>query len=135
MRPADAKQRSGKCEAPSLVATSEGNPEAAIELLTTSLVRATDSSDRRGVAMAVEGLADAHAALGELSFAARLLGAAEILRDEIGGAPPVSQRGCVDRADRIAREGLDRAAYQAERALGVSEAHSVVADFLLRESV
>ena len=72
-----------------LIATSDGEPTAAIELLTTSLVRAVESSDRRGVAMAVEGLADAHAALGEASVAARMLGAADALRDEIGGAPPI----------------------------------------------
>ena len=84
-----------------LIATSDGEPTAAIELLTASLVRASESSDRRGVAMAVEGLADAHAALGEASIAARMLGAADALRDEIGGAPPIvaarlrgSRRAC-----------------------------------------
>jgi len=118
-----------------LIATTDGDPAAAIELLTTSLVRASESSDRRGVAMAAEGLADAHAALGEVSIAARILGAADALRNEIGGAPPVLQRGCVDRAERVARASLDQAAYEAEHARGMAEAHSVLAGLLSRELV
>ncbi len=62
--------------------------QTAIDLLTASVVRAAASSDPRGVAMAVEGLADAHACLGEALIAARILGTADALRDEIGGAPP-----------------------------------------------
>ena len=77
--------------------------QTAIELLTASLVRAAAGSDRRGVAMAVEGLADAHACLGEALIAARILGAADALRDEIGGAPPIMQRGCLDGAERVGR--------------------------------
>ena len=45
-----------------LVATREGDPETAIELLTASLERAVGSADRRGVAMAEEGLVAARAA-------------------------------------------------------------------------
>ena len=110
-----------------LIATTAGEPTAAIELLTASLVRASESSDRRGVAMAVEGLADAHACLGEALIAARILGAADALRDDIGGAPPILQRGCVDRAERVARAALDRAVYEAEHARGRVEVHRVVA--------
>jgi tetratricopeptide (TPR) repeat protein len=118
-----------------LIATSDGQPEAAIELLTASLVRASASSDRRGVAMAVEGLADAHAALGDALIAARMLGAANALRDEVGGAPPLLQRGCVDRAERVARSELDHAVYEAEHSRGRAEAHSVVAGLLSCDSV
>ena len=63
-------------------------------------------------------------ALGEASIAARMLGAADALRDEIGGAPPIVQRGCVDRAERVARAKLDPAAYEAEHARGRADAHS-----------
>jgi hypothetical protein len=118
-----------------LIATTDGEPTTAIELLTASLVRAAASSDRRGVAMAVEGLADAHACLGETLIAARILGAADALRDEIGGAPPILQRGCVDRAESVARSNLEGVVYEAEHARGRTEAHTVVAGLVSGESV
>jgi tetratricopeptide (TPR) repeat protein len=110
-----------------LIATTDGDPATAIELLTASVVRAVDSSDRRGVAMAVEGLADAYATLDEALLAARILGAADALRDEIGGAPPTSQRGCVDHAERVARSHLDAEIYEKEYARGHADPHGVVA--------
>jgi predicted ATPase/DNA-binding SARP family transcriptional activator len=109
-----------------LIATTDGDPATAIELLTASLVRAVGSSDRRGVAMAVEGLADAHAMRDEALFTARILGAADALREEVGGAPPISQRGCVDRAESVARSQLDADLYDAEHARGYANAHSIV---------
>jgi hypothetical protein len=118
-----------------LIATTGGEPTTAIELLTASLVRAAASSDRRGVAMAVEGLADARACLGEALMAARILGAADALRDEIGGAPQISQRGCVDRAERVARSNLEGVVYDAEYQRGRAEAHSIVAGLVSGQSV
>ena len=118
-----------------LIATRDGQPTAAIELLTASLVRASESSDRRGVAMAVEGLAEAHAALGHASTAARMLRAADALRDEIGGAPPISQRGSVERAEAVARSELDPAMYEAEHSRGWADARSLVASLLSSEPV
>jgi predicted ATPase/DNA-binding SARP family transcriptional activator len=109
-----------------LIATTDGDPAEAIELLTASLVRAVDSSDRRGVAMAVEGLAHAHAMLDEALLAARILGAADALRDEIGGAPPMSQRGCVDRAESVTRSQLDADTYETEHARGYAAAYNIV---------
>ncbi|MCU1397166.1 MAG: ATPase [Acidimicrobiales bacterium] len=117
-----------------LTATTRGDPTEAIELLTVSLVRATESLDRRGVAMAVEGLADAHASRGETMIAARILGAADALRDEIGGAPPSVQRGGADRAERLARSELDPGVYEAEHARGRLEAHDIVESLRSRES-
>jgi predicted ATPase/DNA-binding SARP family transcriptional activator len=109
-----------------LIATTDGDPATAIELLTTSLFRALDSSDRRGVAMAVEGLAHAYAILDEALLAARILGAADALREEIGGPPPVLQRGCVDRAESVARSQLGADVYDAEHARGYAAAHTIV---------
>jgi predicted ATPase/DNA-binding SARP family transcriptional activator len=109
-----------------LIATTDGDPATAIELLTTSLVRAVDSSDRRGAAMAVEGLAHAHAMLDEALLAARILGAADALREEIGGAPPTSQRGCVDRAESVARSQLEAGLYDTEHASGYADANTIV---------
>jgi predicted ATPase/DNA-binding SARP family transcriptional activator len=110
-----------------LIATAEGDPSAAIDLQTKSLVRATASADRRGVAFAVEGLADAHAARGEATTAAALLGAADALRDSIGGSPPVSQRGGVDRAEQRVRSLLDEQVYAAECERGRADAVAIVA--------
>ncbi len=118
-----------------LIASTDGDPATAIELLTASLVRAVDSSDRRGVAMAVEGLADAHALRGEALLAARILGAADALREEIGGAPPTSQRGCVDRAESVARSQLGPDVYDAEHERGYADAHSVVSSLTSAEPV
>ena len=109
-----------------LIATTDGDPAAAIELLTASLVRALGSSDRRGVAMAVEGLAHAHAMLDEAMLAGWILGAADALREEIGGAPPMSQRGCVDRAESVARSQLEAGVYETEHSRGYADAHGVV---------
>lgn len=108
--------------------------QTAIDLLTASVVRAAASSDPRGVAMAVEGLADAHACLGEALIAARILGTADALRDEIGGAPPITQRGCGDRAERVARSTLKNVVYDAEHERGRAEAHSVVAGLVSGQS-
>lgn len=84
--------------------------------------------------MAVEGLGDARACLGEALIAARILGAADALRDEIGGAPPIMRRGCVDRAERVARSTLKGVVYDAEHARGRAEAHSVVAGLMSGQS-
>jgi predicted ATPase/DNA-binding SARP family transcriptional activator len=117
-----------------LTATTDGEPTTAVELLSASLVRALGSSDRRGVAMAVEGLADAHAMLGEALLAARIIGAADALREEIGGAPPMAQRGCVDRAESVARSHLDGDMYETAYASGLADAHGVVASLASGES-
>jgi predicted ATPase len=117
-----------------LTATTDGEPTMAVELLSASLVRALGSSDRRGVAMAVEGLADAQAMLGEALLAARIIGAADALREEIGGAPPMTQRGCVDRAETVARSHLDADIYETAYASGLADAHGVVASLASGQS-
>jgi hypothetical protein len=45
------------------------------------------------------------------------------------------QRGCVDRAERVAGAELDRAVFEAEHSRGRAEAHRLVAGLLSRESV
>ena len=109
-----------------LIATTAGDPAAARDLHTKSLAKAAASSDRRGVAMAIEGLADAHAALDDAPRAAALLGAAEALRDAIGGAPPHAQRACADRAEARARSLLSDDQFNAERDRGRADAAQIV---------
>ena len=113
-----------------LIATEEGDPGMAIDLLTKSLVKAHASSDQRGVAFALEGLAVASAARDDGAEAAVLLGAAAALRERIGGPPPVSQRGGVDRAEQRACSQLGRQAYEAEYARGSSDMTAIVADLV-----
>jgi hypothetical protein len=46
----------------------------------------------------------------------------------------MAQRGCVDRAERVARAQLTASAYETEHARGRAEAHSVVAALASRQS-
>ncbi|MEO8266610.1 MAG: BTAD domain-containing putative transcriptional regulator [Ilumatobacteraceae bacterium] len=110
-----------------LIATEQGDPGIAVDVLTKSLVKAHASSDQRGVAFALEGLAAASAAGDDASEAAVLLGAAAVLRERIGGTPPVSQRGGVDRAQQRACSQLGQRAYASEYARGSSDVAAIVA--------
>jgi tetratricopeptide (TPR) repeat protein len=58
---------------------------------------ARGSGDPRAIALALEGLAGAHALAGGYGLAARLLGAATHLRESVGRPLPDGQRGDVDR--------------------------------------
>ena len=79
------------------------------------------------MAFALEGLAAAFAARDDAVEAAALLGAAAVLRERVGGAPPVSQRGGVDRAEQRACSQLGRQVYESEYARGSSDAATIVA--------
>jgi predicted ATPase/DNA-binding SARP family transcriptional activator len=114
-----------------LIATERGDPELAVDLHMKSLVKAHASSDQRGVAFALEGLAEAFATGDDAAEAAALLGAAAALRERIGGPPPVSQRGGVDRAEQRACSQLGQRAYASEYARGSSEVDAIVAGRVL----
>jgi predicted ATPase/DNA-binding SARP family transcriptional activator len=74
------------------VALRQGSPTAARSLYQESLTIQRDLGDRRAIAECLEGLAGAATALGEAPAAARLLGAAEALREAIGAPlPPVEE--------------------------------------------
>ena len=113
-----------------LIATEQGDPAIAVDLLTKSLVKAHGSSDQRGVAFALEGLASAFAARDDAAKAAALLGAAADLRERIGGPPPAAQRGGVDGAEQRACSQLGRQAYESEYARGSSDAATIVAGLI-----
>jgi hypothetical protein len=70
------------------LATKRGEVEEALELHRRSLAEAALGSERRAMALAVEGLAGSHAFSGDAPTAARLLGVAAELRDERIVSPP-----------------------------------------------
>ncbi|CAM5247248.1 hypothetical protein STANM309S_05270 [Streptomyces tanashiensis] len=74
---------------------------------------ALSSGDPRAVALALEGLASAHAPAGRARGAALLLGAAAALRASTGAPLPPAERGDVDRVEATARTALGDAAFAA----------------------
>lgn len=63
----------------------------------------TASADPRAIALALEGLAGAHALTGHHERAAELLGIATAIRESIGAPLPAAERGDVDRITRALR--------------------------------
>ncbi|GII91568.1 BTAD domain-containing putative transcriptional regulator [Sinosporangium siamense] len=98
-----------------------GNAEAALDLHTQALKAAQTTGDPRAVALALEGLAAAHALAGNPTTAARLLGAATTARTTVSAPLPPAERTDVNRAAATARETLGEAAYMVEFNRGAAE--------------
>ena len=64
------------------------------------------TGDPRAVALALEGLAGARALAGDPAHAARLLGAAQALRESVGAPLPEAERGDVDRIEARVADAL-----------------------------
>jgi len=77
-----------------------------------------DQGDRLGIIKSLEGLADVLAATSQLDRAARLLGAAERLRSEIGAPRTPQETTTVDACTARLREGLGGAGVQSLTAEG-----------------
>jgi predicted ATPase/DNA-binding SARP family transcriptional activator/tetratricopeptide (TPR) repeat protein len=67
---------------------------------------AREGGDPRAIALALEGLAGAHASAGDHTRAARLLGAASAARESVGRPLPDAERGDVDRITAVLRTAL-----------------------------
>jgi len=94
------------------VANSQGDHSTAQMLFKEDLVIGREQGDRRLVAYALEGLASAVSALGGSLRAARIWGAAERLREEIGLSLPPNECAHYDRRVAAARAVLkDDAAF------------------------
>ena len=108
------------------LATKRGDVGEALELHRRSLAEAALGSERRAMALAVEGLAGAHAASGDGADAARLLGVAAELRGERIVSPPwlQAERTRVEAATRAVL-GDDR--YVAIHASGRQQAETILA--------
>jgi predicted ATPase/DNA-binding SARP family transcriptional activator len=95
------------------IAEQRGNAEAALQLQLEGYGLAADSGDPRAIALAVEGLAGAHALAGRDDLAARLLGAAARLRESVDRPLPPGQRGDVDRIAGTLRASMGDAVFDA----------------------
>ncbi len=96
------------------IAEQRGDADAALILHLDGLAIARDTGDRRAVALALEGLAGAHALAGRHNHAAQLLGAATTARESVGAALPPGERGDVDRITSRAREALGEDGFTTE---------------------
>ncbi|RKS09095.1 putative ATPase [Nocardiopsis sp. Huas11] len=87
-------------------AEQRGDADGALELHTEAEAEARASGDPRAVALALEGLAGAHALAGDRDQADDLLKRAAALRDEVGAPLIAAERFDVDRAvARLERDG------------------------------
>ncbi|MFD7446135.1 BTAD domain-containing putative transcriptional regulator [Streptomyces sp. NPDC059909] len=95
------------------VAELRGDAQGALALHEDGLAAAGDTGDPRAIALALEGLAGAHALAGRPERAARLLGAAAAARSSVGAPLPAAERGDVDRVTAAAREALGDDGFEA----------------------
>ncbi|WP_086821618.1 BTAD domain-containing putative transcriptional regulator [Allokutzneria sp. NRRL B-24872] len=84
------------------VAEQRGDVEAAVSWHRKGMAAAQQAEDPRAVALSLEGFAGARLLAGDAVAAARLLGAAEVIRESAGFPLPPAER---DDVDRIARSG------------------------------
>ncbi|WP_275294063.1 BTAD domain-containing putative transcriptional regulator [Amycolatopsis sp. La24] len=114
------------------VAELRGDAETALRRQQEGYEIAHRTGDPRAIALALEGLAGAHALTGAAREAARLLGAAAASRAGIGAPLPAAERTDVDRITARASEVLGAAEFAAEfRAGGEREALPAVREGLL----
>ncbi|GAA2125376.1 AfsR/SARP family transcriptional regulator [Glycomyces algeriensis] len=83
-----------------------GDADAALKRHTESLESGQRTGNPRAVALALEGLAGAHALAGRHEHAARLLGQATAARAALGAPLPAAERGDVDRIEQRLRAAL-----------------------------
>ncbi|WP_406635249.1 BTAD domain-containing putative transcriptional regulator [Amycolatopsis sp. WGS_07] len=107
------------------VAELRGDPSAALRLQREGFEIAQRTGDPRAVALALEGLAGAHALAGAPREAARLLGAAAASRAGVGAPLPAAERDDVDRITAHTSEVLGPAEFAAEFRAGGEEGIAV----------
>ncbi|ONI80841.1 AfsR family transcriptional regulator [Saccharothrix sp. ALI-22-I] len=112
------------------IAEQRGDVDTARALHVEGLQAARKAADPRAVALALEGLAGVKAVLGHHDRAARLLGAATVLREQVGAPLPSGERGDVERITATSRAALGADAFAVEfergRAHGESEVDFIV---------
>jgi tetratricopeptide (TPR) repeat protein len=90
-----------------------GDPERASDLFRESLALYRDQGDQRGIAECLVGLAGVLAELKQPETAARLLGAAHALREEIGARIWLANQPDYERSLAIIRGQLEEGAFTA----------------------
>ncbi|MCP3803894.1 winged helix-turn-helix domain-containing protein [Allokutzneria sp. A3M-2-11 16] len=76
-----------------------------------SYATARSTGDPRAVALALEGLAGAHALSGDFPHAARMLGAASALRESAGAPLPPAESADIDRISTVIRRAVGEPAF------------------------
>lgn len=89
------------------IAEERGDADEALRLHLEGWDAARSSGDPRAKALALEGIAGAHALAGRPAYAAMLLGAAASARHSVGMPLPTAEHGDVDRIMRTVRAHLD----------------------------
>jgi predicted ATPase/class 3 adenylate cyclase len=100
------------------MAHEQGDDDRATARYEESLMLRQDIGDKHGLAECLEGLAGVAVARQQLERAARLLGAAESLREAIGAPLPPRERVRYDRDMSAVRAGLGEAAFAVAWATG-----------------
>jgi predicted ATPase/class 3 adenylate cyclase len=95
-----------------------GNPEAAAQHLREAFGQFRELGDRPHVADALEGLAGVFVLSQQAERAAKLFGAAELLREELGAPPSPLELELYERYVRIGREQIGDSAFETARAEG-----------------
>lgn len=101
-----------------MVALTEGDCTRAKKFLRESLLKYRDVGDKWHIALCLDRLARVAAAQEHGELAARLLGAADALRETIGAPLPPSEHAGREQALRVARERLSEEAFAAAWADG-----------------
>ncbi|MCX4980721.1 BTAD domain-containing putative transcriptional regulator [Streptomyces sp. NBC_00572] len=105
-------------------ALARGDAVGALRLQEEGYGTALTSGDPRAVALALEGLASAHAGAGRARGAALLLGAASALRASTGAPLPPAERLDVDRVEETTRTTLGPAAFTTAFTQGTTLPHA-----------
>jgi tetratricopeptide (TPR) repeat protein len=100
------------------VALAQDNTRRAVTLLTESLALCRDLGDLPSIAECLEGLAALAGAYGRVGQAARLWGAAEVLRSTSGAPLPPVERARYEARVSAARAQVDRGAWESDWARG-----------------
>ncbi|MFD9950347.1 hypothetical protein ACFWYW_56715 [Nonomuraea sp. NPDC059023] len=103
------------------VAEQRGDAEAAHRLHLAGLEAARMTADRRAVALALEGLAGAHALSGDHRRAARLLGTAHMARESACAPLPRTERSDVDRITTAVLAALGEKTFEEEFGRGIAD--------------
>ncbi len=115
------------------VACDQGDYPSARALHEESLAIRRELGDQRGIAQSLEGLAPVAAALAEPHRAARIWGAAERLREEIGAPLPPNERPRYERQVATARAALGSETFAAAWAEGRAMSMEQAIDYALAD--
>ncbi len=116
-----------------LVMVNQGDHSAAHAFLEESLAIKRELGDTRGITASLEEFARVAAAQGQIERAARMYGAAEGLREQIGARTPVSDRAHYDRSVAEVRAAIGEERFAAAWAQGRATTLEQAIAYILEE--